>query len=33
VATGGSTVQELSQHQPDWLVEDLQGVSAREVCA
>lgn len=33
VATGGSKMQELSQHRPDWLVESLHGVSAQELCA
>jgi len=33
VATGGTTRAELEQHKPDWLVEDLREVSAREVCA
>ena len=33
VATGGATLHELKQHQPDWAVEDLTRVSAREVCS
>jgi len=32
VATGGSTRAQLREQQPDWLVEDLRRVSAREVC-
>ena len=32
VATGGATLQELQNHKPDWAVEDLTRVSAREVC-
>ena len=31
VATGGATLDELKQHQPDWAVENLRKVSAREV--
>lgn len=32
VATGGATLEKLRGHQPDWLVEDLRKVSAKEVC-
>ena len=32
VATGGAKLDELKRHQPDWAVEDLTRVSAREVC-
>ncbi len=32
VATGGATMEKLSAHRPDWLVEDLRKVSAKEVC-
>jgi phosphoglycolate phosphatase-like HAD superfamily hydrolase len=32
VATGGAKLDELKRHQPDWVVEDLTRVSAREVC-
>lgn len=32
VATGGSTVEELKQHQPTWAVPDLQRVRAWEIC-
>jgi phosphoglycolate phosphatase-like HAD superfamily hydrolase len=32
VATGGATLHELKQHQPDWVVEDLTRVSAQEIC-
>jgi phosphoglycolate phosphatase-like HAD superfamily hydrolase len=32
VATGGAKLEELQNHQPDWAVEDLTRVSAREVC-
>jgi len=32
VATGGSTLDELKPHSPDWLVENLTKISAREVC-
>ena len=31
VATGGATLEELAQHQPDWAVEDLTRVRAEEV--
>ena len=31
VATGGATLEELKAHQPDWAVNDLTYVSAREV--
>ncbi len=33
VATGGATLGELRQHQPDWTVHDLRGITAREVCS
>ncbi len=33
VGTGGYTVEELKPHQADWLVQDLNELSAREVCA
>jgi phosphoglycolate phosphatase-like HAD superfamily hydrolase len=33
VATGGAALHELKQHQPDWVVEDLTCVIAREVCS
>jgi phosphoglycolate phosphatase-like HAD superfamily hydrolase len=32
VATGGAKLDELKRHQPDWAVEDLTQISAREVC-
>ena len=32
VATGGATAEYLKAHRPDWVVEDLQRVSAAEVC-
>ena len=32
VATGGHSLEELKQHQPDWAVEDLTRVKAPEVC-
>ena len=32
VATGGAKLDELKKHQPDWAVEDLTQISAREVC-
>jgi phosphoglycolate phosphatase-like HAD superfamily hydrolase len=32
VATGGATLEYLKAHRPDWVVEDLQRVSAAEVC-
>ncbi len=31
VATGGAELADLRRHQPDWAVEDLRAVSAREV--
>jgi phosphoglycolate phosphatase len=31
VATGGATLDELKQHQPDWAVEDLTQISAWEI--
>jgi len=33
VATGGTTLDELKRHQPDWVVEDLTQIKAKEVCA
>jgi len=33
VATGGAKLDELKKHSPDWAVEDLTRVTAREVCA
>ena len=32
VATGGAKLDELKKHQPDWAVEDLTKVKAKEVC-
>jgi phosphoglycolate phosphatase len=32
VATGGAELAELKQHRPDWAVEDLTRVSAKEIC-
>jgi phosphoglycolate phosphatase len=32
VATGGAKLNELKKHSPDWAVEDLTRVTAREVC-
>jgi phosphoglycolate phosphatase-like HAD superfamily hydrolase len=32
VATGGAKLEELKHHQPDWAVEDLTRVSAKQVC-
>jgi len=32
VATGGATLDELRRHQPDWAVEDLKRVTAKQVC-
>jgi phosphoglycolate phosphatase len=32
VATGGATLDELKQHAPDWAVEDLRHLSAKEIC-
>ena len=32
VATGGATLHELKQHQPDWAVGDLTRINAPEVC-
>jgi len=32
VATGGAKLDELRKHQPDWAVEDLTQISAKEVC-
>jgi phosphoglycolate phosphatase-like HAD superfamily hydrolase len=32
VATGGAKLEELQRHKPDWAVEDLTGVSAKEIC-
>jgi phosphoglycolate phosphatase len=31
VATGGSRYHELEPHKPDWLVEDLRGLTAQEI--
>ena len=31
VATGGATLDELKKHRPDWAVEDLRKITAREV--
>jgi phosphoglycolate phosphatase len=31
VATGGATLEELKNHQPDWAVEDLRKISAMEL--
>ena len=33
VATGGSRLEELKLHQPDWAIPDLRAISAREVVA
>jgi phosphoglycolate phosphatase-like HAD superfamily hydrolase len=33
VATGGAKLDELKKHQPDWAVEDLTRITAREVCS
>jgi phosphoglycolate phosphatase-like HAD superfamily hydrolase len=33
VATGGAKLDELRKHAPDWAVEDLTQVTAREVCS
>jgi len=33
VATGGTALEELKWHQPDWAVEDLTRVTAREICS
>ena len=33
VATGGAKLDELKNHKPDWAVEDLTRVRAREVCS
>ena len=33
VATGGAKLEELKKHHPDWAVEDLTHISAREVCS
>ena len=32
VATGGADFEELEQHKPDWVVEDLTRVSAKQAC-
>jgi len=32
VATGGATLTELKQHAPDWAVEHLRQVTAKEIC-
>jgi phosphoglycolate phosphatase-like HAD superfamily hydrolase len=33
VATGGARYHELEAHKPDWVVEDLRGLRAAEICA
>ena len=33
VATGGASFDELKRHDPDWVVRDLNGIRAAEVCA
>jgi len=33
VATGGATLNELEKHKPEWAVEDLTQISAREICS
>lgn len=33
VATGGAKLEELKKHKPDWAVENLTHVSAREICS
>jgi len=33
VATGGATLDELKKCQPDWAMEDLTQISAREICS
>ena len=33
VATGGATLHELKQHQPDWAVENLTFATVQEVCS
>ena len=33
VATGGATLEELKKHKPDWAVEDLTQITAREICS
>ncbi len=33
VATGGATLEELKRHAPDWAVNDLREITAKEVCA
>lgn len=32
VATGGSTLDELRRHSPDWAVKNLRDLSAKEIC-
>ena len=32
VATGGAKLEELKKHKPDWAVENLTHISAREIC-
>lgn len=32
VGTGGHTAEQLKMHQPDWVVENLHQISARELC-
>ena len=33
VATGGSTLEELKKHAPDWAVSDLTQITAGEICS
>ena len=33
VATGGATLEELQRHKPDWAVNDLREITAKELCA
>jgi phosphoglycolate phosphatase len=33
VATGGAKLDELKNHKPDWLVQDLTQITAAEICA
>jgi len=33
VATGGAQLDELKHHQPDWAVQDLTRLTAREICS
>ncbi len=32
VATGGATLEELRAHEPDWLLENLESMTARKLC-